>query len=68
MCLLTPGKGFRERCSDDRAVVELFQNALKELECVMEGECAYVCGVVWCGRVPGLVNWVGVGMYRCGCG
>ena len=43
MCFLTPAENFIGRCSDDRA--ELFQKALKELECVMEGECACVCVV-----------------------
>ena len=61
VCLLTPAKDFRERCSNNRAVLELFQKALKELECVMEGECACVC-------VRGLVNWVGVAVYGRGCG
>ena len=56
MCLLTPAEDFRERCSDDRAVLELFQKALKELECVMEGECVCVHVCVWCGCVCGLVN------------
>ena len=54
VCLLTPAKDFRGRCSDDRAVLELFQKALKELECVMEGECACVC--VW--FKVWLIGWV----------
>ena len=33
---------FRERFSDDGAVLELFQKALKELECAMEGVCIRV--------------------------
>ena len=64
--LLTPAKDFRERCSDDRAVLELFQKALKELECVMEGECA--CVFVRCRCVHGLVNWEDVAVYGCGGG
>ena len=39
-------KDFRGKFSDDRAVLELFQKALKELECVMEG--MYVSGCVVC--------------------
>ena len=31
---------FRGRVSDDRAVLELFQKALNELDHVMEGACA----------------------------
>ena len=54
VCLLTPAKNFRGRCSDNRAVLELFQKALKELECVMEGECACVC--VW--FKVWLIGWV----------
>ena len=51
MCLLTPAEDFRGRCSNDSAALELFQKALKELKCVMEGECV-VCGVVWvCTRI-----------------
>ena len=72
VCFLTPAEDFRGRCSDDRAVLELFQKALKELECVMEGEyaCVCMCGCVgvWCGCVRGLVNLVGVAGYGCGCG
>ena len=37
MCLLTSVEDFRGRLSDDRAVLELVQKALKEVECVMEG-------------------------------
>ena len=37
VCLLTSVEDFRGRFSDDRAVLELVQKALKELECVMEG-------------------------------
>ena len=57
VCLLTPAKDFRGRCSDDRAVLELFQKALKELECVMERECA----CVWCSvgvYLDWLIGWV----------
>ena len=43
MCLLTPAKDFRGRFSDDRAMLELFQKALNELEHVMKGVCACVC-------------------------
>ena len=62
VCFLTPAENFRGRCSDDRA--ELFQKALKELECVMEGECACVC-VVWCG-VVWVCTWIG-DLGGCGC-
>ena len=53
ICLLTPAEDFRGRCSNDRAVLELFEKASKELECVMEGESA--CMLVWCRCVLGLV-------------
>ena len=37
MCLLTLAEDFRGRLSDNRAVLELFQKAVNELEHVMEG-------------------------------
>ena len=37
VCFLTSVEDFRGRFSDDRAVLELVQKALKEVECVMEG-------------------------------
>ena len=37
---------FRRRFCDDRAVLELLQKALKEVECVMKG--MYVSGCVVC--------------------
>ena len=42
---LSSVEDFRGRFSDDRAVLELFQKALKELECAMEGVC--MCVHVW---------------------
>ena len=38
--LLTPAEDFRGRCSDYKAVLELFEKASKELERVMKGESA----------------------------
>ena len=66
MCFLTPAEDFRGRCSDDRAVLELFQKSLKELECVMKGESA--CVLVWFRCVRGLVYWVSVVVQGCVCG
>ena len=63
VCLLTPAEDFRGRCSDGKAVLELFQKALKELERVMKGEC--VCVLVRCRSVRGLVYWVGVAVQGC---
>ena len=58
VCFLIPATDFRGRCSDDRAVLELFQKAVKELKCVMEGECACVsvCGLGM--FVDWLIGWV----------
>ena len=63
ICLLTPAEDFRERCSNYRAVLELFQKASKELECVMKRESA--CMLVWCRCVRELVYWVGVAVEGC---
>ena len=53
ICLLTPAEDFKRRCSDDRAVLELFEKASKELESVMKGEST--CVLDWYRCVRGLV-------------
>ena len=67
MCFLTSVEDFRGRLSDEGAVLELVQKALKEVECVMEGRWAWH---VWYGCVGVFIDWLlGVrvceGEWRC---